>query len=139
MDLLLRCSPATVTFLANSLATDPRYADLLNMFDFFLLPVVNPDGYEFSHTTDRLWRKNRAPNSEAGPLITKTKQKIKNFLMNDVIAEWSQVFGLCRGVDLNRNFGYKWAHKLNVFDPRPASPIPCLECEVSQHTAGRGC
>ena len=79
MDLLLRCSPATVTFLANSLATDPRYADLLNMFDFFLLPVVNPDGYEFSHTTDRLWRKNRAPNSEAGPLITRSKKKNQEF------------------------------------------------------------
>jgi len=94
-------SPATVTFVLRELVTNPRHSQLLDQFDFFILPVVNPDGYEYSHTTDRLWRKNRAPNQE--------------------------VFGLCRGVDLNRNFGYKWAHQLNIFDPRPASPIPCLD------------
>ena len=38
-----------------------------------------------------MWRKNRADNQ--------------------------QIFGLCRGVDLNRNFGFKWAHKVAfVFD-----------------------
>ena len=37
------------------------------------------------------------------------------------------MFGLCQGVDLNRNFGYKWGHEVNIFDPRPASPIPCLD------------
>ena len=42
--------------------------------------------YEYSHTTDRLWRKNRAANHDT--------------------------LGLCRGVDLNRNFGYKWAHEV---------------------------
>lgn len=30
-------------------------------------------------------------------------------------------------VDLNRNFGYKWAEDLNIFDPRPASGISCLD------------
>jgi len=94
-------SPATLTFILRDLVTNTQHEHLLDMFDFFILPVVNPDGYEFSHTTDRLWRKNRAFNPE--------------------------VFGLCRGVDLNRNFGYKWANKLNILDPRPASPIPCLD------------
>ena len=37
------------------------------------------------------------------------------------------MFGLCPGVDLNRNFGYKWGHEVSIFDPRPASPIPCLD------------
>lgn len=46
--------------------------------DWYILPVVNPDGYEYSHRVDRLWRKNRHIN------------------------------GLCTGTDLNRNFGYKW-------------------------------
>jgi len=94
-------SPATVTFVLRELVTNQQHEHLLDQFDFFILPVVNPDGYEYSHTTDRLWRKNRAFNQE--------------------------VFGLCRGVDLNRNFGYKWANELNIFDPRPASPIPCLD------------
>ena len=57
--------------------------------------------YEYSHTTDRLWRKNRRPSRST--------------------------LGLCPGVDLNRNFGYKWAHELSIFAPRPASPIPCLD------------
>lgn len=94
-------SPATVTYVIRDLVTDPRHSHLLDQFDFFILPVVNPDGYEYSHTTDRLWRKNRAANPAT--------------------------LGLCRGVDLNRNFGFKWAHELNIFDPRPASPIPCLD------------
>lgn len=43
----------------------------------YILPVMNPDGYEYSHTKDRMWRKNRA---------------------------WHG--GQCVGVDLNRNFRY---------------------------------
>ena len=100
-------SPATLTFILRDLVTNTQHEHLLDMFDFFILPVVNPDGwvrlylikittillftrYEFSHTTDRLWRKNRAFNPE--------------------------VFGLCRGVDLNRNFGYKWANKVQIIN-----------------------
>jgi len=47
-----------------------------------IIPVANPDGYEFSHGHGgRLWRKNRAriPGSK------------------------------CRGVDLNRNFPFHWS------------------------------
>jgi len=94
-------SPATVTYIMRDLVTNPRHKSMLNDYDFFILPVVNPDGYEYTHTTDRLWRKNRAGNP--GTL------------------------GLCRGVDLNRNFGFKWAEDLFILDPRPASPIPCLD------------
>lgn len=50
--------------------------------NWYVLPVHNPDGYEYTHQTDRLWRKNRGPNS-----------------------------GGCKGVDLNRNYGYKWGGK----------------------------
>lgn len=46
----------------------------------YFQPVVNPDGYEYSHTYDRLWRKNRSNNG----------------------------FIRCSGVDLNRNYGYKF-------------------------------
>jgi hypothetical protein len=28
--------------------------------DWYIMPLLNPDGYEFSHTDDRMWRKNRA-------------------------------------------------------------------------------
>lgn len=36
-----------------------READILNRFDFAVLPLANPDGYEYSRNFCRLWRKNR--------------------------------------------------------------------------------
>ena len=45
-----------------------------------LVPLVNPDGYEFSRNEDRQWRKNRRKNPGSK----------------------------CFGVDLNRNFGKKF-------------------------------
>jgi murein tripeptide amidase MpaA len=29
--------------------------------DWYIMPLLNPDGYEYSHTNDRMWRKNRTP------------------------------------------------------------------------------
>lgn len=49
----------------------------LTGINWHIIPVLNPDGYEYSATTDRLWRKNRRP-----PPTGST----------------------CAGVDLNRNF-----------------------------------
>lgn len=69
-------SPATVTFLIEYLIQNfETEAKAINSVDWHILPVANPDGYEYSHTHDRLWRKNRAIN------------------------------GRCEGTDLNRNFG----------------------------------
>ncbi|XP_066433918.1 carboxypeptidase O-like [Eleutherodactylus coqui] len=53
---------------------------LLRQVDFYVIPVLNVDGYVYTWTTDRLWRKNRSPqNNET-----------------------------CFGVDLNRNFDVHW-------------------------------
>ena len=49
--------------------------------DYYILPVVNPDGYRYTFQYDRLWRKNRRKGTS------------------------------CSGVDLNRNFGYRWGGK----------------------------
>ncbi|KAI7812031.1 carboxypeptidase A1-like [Triplophysa rosa] len=35
---------------------------ILKKYDIFLEIVVNPDGYQFTHTTNRMWRKTRKPN-----------------------------------------------------------------------------
>jgi len=53
---------------------------LINNFDFYIVPVLNIDGYIYTHDVERLWRKNRQPNSGS----------------------------TCVGTDLNRNyqFGY---------------------------------
>jgi len=38
---------------------DPRIHRILDAVRFFIVPVVNPDGYQYTWTTDRMWRKNR--------------------------------------------------------------------------------
>ncbi|KAJ0174563.1 hypothetical protein K1T71_009671 [Dendrolimus kikuchii] len=78
-------SPATVTYFINQFAEnfDVESDDIKNI-DWYFLPVVNPDGYEYTHVTDRLWRKNRKPGYGSR---------------------------LCTGTDLNRNFGYRWGGK----------------------------
>ena len=73
-----------------------------NLYFRYILPVANPDGYEYSHTIDRLWRKNR------GGLGA----------------------GRCAGVDLNRNFGYKWG--LQGASNRPCSEIFAGASEFSE-------
>lgn len=87
--------------------TDARTDSLVNQRDVWVVPVVNPDGYEFTFTTDRLWRKNRRP--MAGGAI---------------------------GVDLNRNHSNSWGLDNTGSSPTPTSevyrgPGPASEPEVS--------
>ncbi|XP_075687371.1 carboxypeptidase O-like [Rhinoderma darwinii] len=60
--------------------TDALIYKLLKQVDFYVIPVLNVDGYVYTWTTERLWRKNRSPQSN----------------------------GTCFGVDLNRNFDAQW-------------------------------
>ena len=41
-------SPATVTYMAHWLLTDPSAAHFLKSFTFTIVPVVNVDGYAVS-------------------------------------------------------------------------------------------
>ena len=34
-----------------------RFSALLSKYDVYLMPLINPDGYQYSRTKDRLWRK----------------------------------------------------------------------------------
>ena len=43
--------------------TDARITAILDASEVFIFPVLNPDGYDYSWTTTRLWRKNRRLNS----------------------------------------------------------------------------
>ncbi|XP_059047421.1 uncharacterized protein LOC131842868 [Achroia grisella] len=57
-------SPAFVTYLINEIvhSRDSDNEELKNIaltYEWYFIPVVNPDGYEYSHEEDRLWRKNR--------------------------------------------------------------------------------
>lgn len=83
-------SPASVTYFVNDLVGNwKNQSEFMQSIDWYVLPVLNPDGYEYSHTNDRLWRKNRNP------------------LAGDE----------CAGVDLNRNFGYEWGGIESIDDP----------------------
>ncbi|KAI9291199.1 Zn-dependent exopeptidase, partial [Neoconidiobolus thromboides FSU 785] len=57
---------------------DPAIKSLLDQIEIIAVPVVNPDGYAYTWSGDRLWRKNRR--SVTGGV----------------------------GIDLNRNFPYGW-------------------------------
>ena len=67
--------------------THPKVRDILRYFDLFVLPLMNPDGYEYSRKVDRLWRKNRAPTTHS---------------------DFWNGNPSCFGIDLNRNFPFKW-------------------------------
>ncbi|XP_068132140.1 carboxypeptidase A2-like isoform X1 [Hyperolius riggenbachi] len=58
---------ATALWTAQKLAfdygNDASVTSLLNSYDVFLLVVTNPDGYAFSHSSNRMWRKTRSVNS----------------------------------------------------------------------------
>lgn len=66
---------------------------ILNYYEIVYIPIVNPDGYEYSWTYDRLWRKNRSPN------VLSTG-------------------GVSYGVDLNRNWNDHWSVSGSTNDPR---------------------
>jgi murein tripeptide amidase MpaA len=78
-------SQMTVMYLIYQLVERPENIELLRNVDWVIIPVVNPDGYVYSYETDRLWRKNRTPQSNG-----------------------------CIGVDLNRNFDLEWRASSNV-------------------------
>lgn len=46
-------SPATVNYLINELltSTDPEFRKVAESFEWHIFPVVNVDGYEFTHTS----------------------------------------------------------------------------------------
>jgi len=70
-----------------------NHDDLLEQLQFIIIPVLNVDGYAYSFSNDRLWRKNRRPNSGS----------------------------TCVGTDLNRNYAVGWGGP--GASPQPCSEI----------------
>jgi len=68
-------SPATALYILNKLVTDNSLRKYIDGATWYIVVVANPDGYEYTQTEDRVWRKNRRPGRNG-----------------------------CDGVDLNRNF-----------------------------------
>ncbi|KAH6850829.1 hypothetical protein B0I37DRAFT_324239 [Chaetomium sp. MPI-CAGE-AT-0009] len=86
-------STSSVTYMLWSVITsydnEPMITKLLEHFDIVFIPVLNPDGYEYTWQTDRLWRKSRQ--------LTKMR--------------------FCRGLDLDHAFGHGWDAAQHQTDP----------------------
>ncbi|XP_063539231.1 zinc carboxypeptidase-like [Cydia strobilella] len=56
---------AMVTYIINELIharnglRDNKLQEIAYQYEWFIIPIFNIDGYEYSHTMDRMWRKNR--------------------------------------------------------------------------------
>jgi len=84
---------ATVMYMTNRLLDEygknPVVTNILNDFEIVVLPVFNPDGYSFTWTSNRMWRKTRRPNPGSS----------------------------CLGTDPNRNFAFHWGEDGVSFNP----------------------
>ena len=69
------------TYLINELTKPGGAINIIDHLNIHVLPIANPDGYEYSRNSERLWRKTR---SETGSSLG------------------------CMGVDGNRNWDFHW-------------------------------
>ncbi|WP_434741360.1 M14 family zinc carboxypeptidase [Micromonospora sp. SH-82] len=77
---------------------DQEITRLVNSTELWFLPVINPDGYDHTFTPgNRLWRKNLRDNDGDGQITS------------------------VDGVDLNRNFDFKWGYDNEGSSPNPTS------------------
>ena len=81
-------------YLLENYDSDTTVQHLVDNTEMYFVPVVNPDGYEYNHTTypngGGMWRKNRRNNGDGS-----------------------------YGVDPNRNYGFQWG-----YDNSGSSPYP---------------
>ncbi|TDG46691.1 hypothetical protein AWZ03_006871 [Drosophila navojoa] len=56
---------ATATWFINELLTSQKeeVRNLAESYDWYIIPVFNVDGFEYSHRSNRLWRKTRQPHA----------------------------------------------------------------------------
>ncbi|KAJ2953469.1 hypothetical protein O0L34_g1064 [Tuta absoluta] len=56
-------SPTVATYLADQLirGEDPEALAASEEYDWHIVPIVNPDGHQYSQDAERLWMKNRRP------------------------------------------------------------------------------
>ncbi|XP_064621357.1 carboxypeptidase B-like isoform X2 [Lineus longissimus] len=97
-------SPATCLYLINAYIegyrqNDGPIIDMLTTWDIHVIPIVNPDGYNYTWTVNRLWRKTRTPNIGSD----------------------------CVGTDPNRNWDFHWRAKEDPCQIIYPGPYPFSE------------
>ncbi|CAF1296149.1 unnamed protein product [Rotaria sordida] len=99
-------SPATIIYIGYALLSkygqNPTITHLVDQFDYYILPVFNVDGYVYTWTEDRLWRKTRSKTSVP----------------------------FCYGADPNRNWDHHWCERGASSDP--CSDLFCGEKAFSE-------
>ncbi|XP_014297850.1 carboxypeptidase B [Microplitis demolitor] len=73
-------APSTALYAVHQLVTNQSNTYLYKNVDWLIIPSLNPDGYEYTHSNYRFWRKTRSINKGS----------------------------TCIGTDANRNFDLKW-------------------------------
>ncbi len=81
-------------YLVENYATDSQVRDLVDESEIWIIPLLNPDGLQYSIHFYRYWRKNRRDNGDG-----------------------------TFGVDLNRNYGYQWGYDNEGSSPFTSSGI----------------
>jgi murein tripeptide amidase MpaA len=59
-------SQNTAHYLLENYATDEKVKRRVDNAEIWIVPLVNPDGYEYSRNEDRYWRKDREPFEKNG-------------------------------------------------------------------------
>lgn len=88
---------ALIDSLTSRYATDPTIKDIIDNNEVWIVPMVNPDGHVFVEQGNTNWRKN----------LNRNGSKLRKR----------------HGVDLNRNYGYKWGHDDYGSSPHRGSEI----------------
>lgn len=94
----MQCTLWFMLYLLEEYGSDPLATYLVNERELYFIPCVNPDGYEYNRQQNPggggLWRKNRRNNG-----------------------------GGSYGVDLNRNYPFKWGYDNNGSSTNPDSEV----------------
>ncbi len=81
-----------MNYLLQNYGSDPYVTHLVNQRQIWLIPTLNPDGLDYVHHVFLFWRKNRR-NNQNGTI----------------------------GVDLNRNYAFKWGYDNTGSSPNSGS------------------
>jgi murein tripeptide amidase MpaA len=88
---------------------DPIVTKVVNCLEIYVLPVFNPDGYVYTWTDNRMWRKTRSPNAGSS----------------------------CIGTDPNRNWDFEWNGEGVSQDPCSDAYLgPAAFSEIEVKTVG---
>jgi len=109
---------AAYQLLTSTNADDKSFKD---KYDFYIFPVVNPDGFAYTQTNDRMWRKNRKTISSSS----------------------------CVGTDINRNWPNHWDQRQGASTSPCAEDFKgqaagdtvenkALKAQLDELTAGKG-